>query len=50
MASTPTSEIVRTIQAVKRLQADLKNLARAVEIIGDRLARLETRLDALKKD
>lgn len=49
MARTPTSEILLTIQAVKQMQADLRSLAQIVEAIGERLARLETRLDDAKK-
>ena len=49
MAHTPTNEILLTIQAVKQMQVDLTTLAKVVETIGERLERLETRLDAAKK-
>ena len=49
MARTPTSEILLTVQAVKQMQADLTTLAKVVEIIGERLTQLETRLDGPKK-
>ncbi len=45
MARTPTSEILLTIQAVKQMQADLATLTQIVETIGERLVRLEARLD-----
>ncbi len=50
MGRTPTSEILLTIQAVKQMQADLTSLAQVVEAIGERLTRLERRLDASKKE
>jgi hypothetical protein len=50
MARTPTSEILQTIQAVRQMQAELTSLVQVVEAIGERLAHLETRLDASKKD
>ena len=50
MARTPTDEILLTIQAVKQMQADLTTLAKVVETIGERLVRLETRLDLAKKN
>ncbi len=49
VARTPPSEILLTIQAVKQMQVELSSLAQVVEAIGERLARLETRLDAPKK-
>jgi hypothetical protein len=50
MARTPPSEILLTIQAVKQMQVELSSLAQVVEAIGERLSRLETRIDAPKKD
>jgi len=50
MARTPTSEILLTIQAVKQMQADLSILTKIVESFGERLERLEARLDAPRRD
>ena len=50
MARTPTSEILLTIQAVKQMQADLTTLTKIVESIGERLERLEQRLEALRRE
>ena len=49
MSRTPTTEILLTIQAVKQMQVELRSLAQIVEAIGERLARLEARLDTTKK-
>jgi hypothetical protein len=49
MARTPTSEILLTIQAVKQIQVELMTLVQVIEAIGERLAQLETRLDARKE-
>jgi len=46
MARTPTSEILLTIQAVKQMQADLSTLTKIVESLGERLERLEARLES----
>jgi len=46
MARTPPSEILLTIQAVKKMQAELTGLVQVVEAIGERLTQLETRIDA----
>jgi hypothetical protein len=45
MARTPISEMLLTVQAVKQMQADLATLTKVVESIGERLLRLETRLE-----
>jgi hypothetical protein len=50
MARTPTSEILLTIQAVKQMQADLSILTKIVESIGERLERLEARLENLRRE
>lgn len=49
MARTPTSEIVLTIQAVKQMQTDLATLTQVVETFGERLVRLEARLETPPK-
>jgi hypothetical protein len=49
MAGTRPSEVLLTIQAVKQMQAELKSLANVVEAIGERLTRVETRLEIPKK-
>jgi hypothetical protein len=49
MARTPPTEILLTIQAVKQMQLELTSLAQVVEAIGERLTRLESRLDVPKK-
>ncbi len=50
MPRTPMSEILLTIQAVKQIQADLSTLTKIVESLGERLERLETRLENLRRD
>lgn len=50
MARTPTSEILLTIQAVKQMQADLSTLTKIVELLGERLERLEGKLDPPLRD
>jgi ubiquinone biosynthesis protein UbiJ len=50
MARTPTSEILLTIQAVKQMQADLSTLTKIVESLGERLERLEARLESLRSE
>jgi hypothetical protein len=45
MARTPPSEILLTIQAVKQMQVELTTLAKVVETLGERLVRLEMRVD-----
>jgi hypothetical protein len=50
MARTPTSEILQTIQAVKQMQADLTTLTRIVETLGERLEKLEARLETPPRD
>lgn len=50
MARTPMSEILLTIQAVKQMQSDLSTLTRIVESLGERLERLEARLESLRRD
>ena len=50
MARTPTSEILLTIQAVKQMQADLTTLTKIVESLGERLERLEARLETSRRD
>lgn len=46
----PTSEILPTNQAVKQMRVDLTTLTKIVEPIGERLERLEARLEALRRD
>ena len=49
MARTPPSEILLTIQAVKQMQVDLTTLTKVVERLGERLIRLEMKVDPSSK-
>jgi len=46
VARTPTSEILATIEEVKRMQGGLVALTRAVEELANRLVKIESRLNA----